>query len=616
MNKKTLAFAIGLTMAGASLSSTAFAASADSFTDVPKDHWAYQALDYLAKEGVIDGMGDTTFQGGRTMTRYEMASIVAKAMQKKDVSFGDQAVLDKLAAEYKDELATLNKKVDANTQAIKALNAKTDKFKVWGMTRVQMGRDNGLQKYTSSEGDVTNGTWLPNGDDNFNKGRNGDYNNRFYMDLEGSMKVNDHATARFTIEKNARYRDSEARRYVRVTGNGTSNGAVLAVLPAASHMGNDTDEMDTTHNGSVSNIWVELQLGKKHDWYTNIGRKWNGIGMQNLMLGGVVDGIQTYHPIEKGHGWWFSAQYYQGASNWHEEGTVNQDALQNAFDKVNFQSVDAYNDSLVASWKTSSGLTYTGAKAKDAYSYDANLKQMVADQTKLQAARAAQKTWANNNGFGDQYWAQAKTPVSDFSKLDATTQADLLANSTKYTAGRAPVIGLVNFWGPLGKYIDANIAFGKVVDHDDIFYMKADRAYGIDLKVKMFKDFAVTTSLVKTNAKATYLPGQSHNDRDLAVRMDYRGTDLNKVGSWGLWAKWQQLGAFGDFGHDDEWSTREPTYTNGTKGWLMGFNCVPWKNVEWGTLYGNMRENFGDTTWSGKHDYKRNILRTWLDFHF
>lgn len=615
LNKKALAILTGLTLS-AGLGSTAFAASADSFTDVPKDHWAYQALDYLAKEGVIDGMGDSTFQGGRTMTRYEMASIVAKAMQKKDVSFGDQAVLDKLAAEYKDELATLNKKVDANTQAIKALNAKTDKFKVWGMTRVQMGRDNGLQKYTSSEGDVTNGTWLPNGDDNFNKGRNGDYNNRFYMDLEGSMKVNDHATARFTIEKNARYRDSEARRYVRVTGNGTSNGAVLAVLPAASHMGNDTDEMDTTHNGSVSNIWVELQLGKKHDWYTNIGRKWNGIGMQNLMLGGVVDGIQTYHPIEKGHGWWFSAQYYQGASNWHEEGTVNQDALQNAFDKVNFQSVDAYNDSLVASWKTSSGETYSGANAKDAYSYDANLKQMVADQTKLQAARAAQQTWAQNNGFGDRYWAQAKTPVSDFSKLDATTQADLLANCTKYTAGRAPVIGLVNFWGPLGKYIDANIAFGKVVDHDDIFYMKADRAYGIDLKVKMFKDFAVTTSLVKTNAKADYLPGQSHNDRDLAVRMDYRGTDLNKVGSWGLWAKWQQLGAFGDFGHDDEWSTREPTYTNGTKGWLMGFNCVPWKNVEWGTLYGNMRENFGDTTWSGKHDYKRNILRTWLDFHF
>ena len=144
LNKKALAILTGLTLS-AGLGSTAFAASADSFTDVPKDHWAYQALDYLAQEGVIDGMGDSTFQGGRTMTRYEMASIVAKAMQKKDISFGDKAVLDKLSAEYAGELDTLNKKVDANTKAIKDLNAKTDKFKIWGMARVQVGDDNGLQ---------------------------------------------------------------------------------------------------------------------------------------------------------------------------------------------------------------------------------------------------------------------------------------------------------------------------------------------------------------------------------------------------------------------------------------------------------------------------------------
>lgn len=55
------------------------------------------------------------------------------------------------------------------------------------MARVQAGDDNGLVK----------------------DGHQGTYNNRFYMDLEGSMKVNDHATARFTIEKNAHYRDSE-----------------------------------------------------------------------------------------------------------------------------------------------------------------------------------------------------------------------------------------------------------------------------------------------------------------------------------------------------------------------------------------------------------------------
>lgn len=96
------------------------------------------------------------------MTRYEMAAIVAKAMQKKDVSFGDKAVLDKLSAEYANELGTLKNQVNKNTNDINDLKNKTDKFKVWGMTRVQVGDDNGLVK----------------------DGHNGTYNNRFYMDLE------------------------------------------------------------------------------------------------------------------------------------------------------------------------------------------------------------------------------------------------------------------------------------------------------------------------------------------------------------------------------------------------------------------------------------------------
>ena len=78
-NKKACAVLAALTL---ELSGAAWAASADSFSDVPKDHWSYEALDYLAQEGVIEGMGDNTFEGGRTMTRYEVASIVAKAMQK------------------------------------------------------------------------------------------------------------------------------------------------------------------------------------------------------------------------------------------------------------------------------------------------------------------------------------------------------------------------------------------------------------------------------------------------------------------------------------------------------------------------------------------------------
>lgn len=90
-NKKGFAVLLALSLG---MSGAALAASADSFSDVPKDHWSYEALDYLAKEGVIEGMGNSTFEGGRTMTRYEVASIVAKAMQKGGGNFGDKTVLE------------------------------------------------------------------------------------------------------------------------------------------------------------------------------------------------------------------------------------------------------------------------------------------------------------------------------------------------------------------------------------------------------------------------------------------------------------------------------------------------------------------------------------------
>ena len=97
-----------LALAFAALSATAFAADgADSFSDVPKDHWSYEALDYLAKNGVIEGYTDGTFQGNRTMSRYEMAAITARAMQASNLDIGARSVLEKLEKEYGSELATL-----------------------------------------------------------------------------------------------------------------------------------------------------------------------------------------------------------------------------------------------------------------------------------------------------------------------------------------------------------------------------------------------------------------------------------------------------------------------------------------------------------------------------
>lgn len=108
--KKSLVLAIALTLG---VAGSAFAAN--PFSDVPANSWAYAAVEKLAAEGIVDGMGNGKFEGNRNMTRYEMAQIVAKAMAK-----GVQKPeLKKLAAEFAQELNALGVRVTKLEQGVK-----------------------------------------------------------------------------------------------------------------------------------------------------------------------------------------------------------------------------------------------------------------------------------------------------------------------------------------------------------------------------------------------------------------------------------------------------------------------------------------------------------------
>ncbi|MDD7057082.1 MAG: S-layer homology domain-containing protein [Selenomonadaceae bacterium] len=130
--KKTLVSALTAALV-VGAASTTFAA-ANPFSDVPAGHWAYDAVAQLAQDGVVEGYGDTTFQGDKNITRYEMAQMVARAMAKTNggttVSGADKAALDKLAAEFSDELNNLGVRV-AN------LEKNADMVKWNGEMRVQ-----------------------------------------------------------------------------------------------------------------------------------------------------------------------------------------------------------------------------------------------------------------------------------------------------------------------------------------------------------------------------------------------------------------------------------------------------------------------------------------------
>ena len=142
--KKTLVSALTTALV-VGAASTTFAA-ANPFADVPADHWAYDAVAQLVQDGVVNGYSaDGTFKGDQNLSRYEMAQIVAKAMAKSDAADNNnKALIDKLAAEFSDELANLGVRVAD-------LEAKTDNVKWEGLVRYDWNTTNFASEHKHRE---------------------------------------------------------------------------------------------------------------------------------------------------------------------------------------------------------------------------------------------------------------------------------------------------------------------------------------------------------------------------------------------------------------------------------------------------------------------------------
>ncbi|MBO6202364.1 MAG: S-layer homology domain-containing protein [Selenomonas sp.] len=238
--KKTLVSALTTALV-VGAASTTFAA-ANPFSDVPADHWAYDAVSQLAADGVIEGYGDTTFKGNRNITRYEMAQMVAKAMAK-NTSGADKALIDKLAAEFAEELNNLGVRV-ANLER-----------------NADMVKWNGKAEYTYTH-------------DKF-KGQNGarnttDQAGTFLFRLEPSAEVNAnwHVKARLDAKIHASSDsgkdDSEKVELKRIWAQG-DYGKFQVKLGKFAQINNDTIA-DTTFSG------VELSYGKDIKGIVGVGR--------------------------------------------------------------------------------------------------------------------------------------------------------------------------------------------------------------------------------------------------------------------------------------------------------------------------------------------------------
>lgn len=278
--KKTLAAAITSALViGAA--STTFAA-ANPFSDVPADHWSYDAVAELAQEGIVDGYGDGTFRGDRAITRYEMAQIVAKAMTK-DVNGDAKATLDKLAAEYADELNNLGVRVDA-------LEKKVDNTKFNGELRL---RYNETKQYDNSTGKVEKDKGYP-----------------ATFRLETTSQVNDSWVVKSRMDASYNLDDGEDGDFdlKRAYAQGPLFGATAKLGKFA-------------HNVANGMVWADEITGASFDWQAgktdvNIfagSLSDNGIIDSDSAQDGEIAGIQVGYDFTDKFG--MNAGYYEVRSN-------------------------------------------------------------------------------------------------------------------------------------------------------------------------------------------------------------------------------------------------------------------------------------------------------------
>ncbi|MDO5115053.1 MAG: S-layer homology domain-containing protein [Synergistaceae bacterium] len=132
-------------------------AATNPFMDVPQGHWAYDAVGLLASRGIVSGYPDGAFKGAQPATRYEVASVVARALVDIDASKAskqDLELLKKLVMEFKDELDALGVKVDKIDKRVAVIENRLGGWKIngnmWFDAKFASDADNSVNTYNSN----------------------------------------------------------------------------------------------------------------------------------------------------------------------------------------------------------------------------------------------------------------------------------------------------------------------------------------------------------------------------------------------------------------------------------------------------------------------------------
>ena len=90
-----------------------------TFADVKASHWSYQAVKQLTEAGLVDGFDDGMFHGDRNLSRYEMAVIISRAMDKAEQADAQQKIIiQALQDEYSKELKNIGAQIEELKQKV------------------------------------------------------------------------------------------------------------------------------------------------------------------------------------------------------------------------------------------------------------------------------------------------------------------------------------------------------------------------------------------------------------------------------------------------------------------------------------------------------------------
>lgn len=387
-------------------------------------------------------------------------------------------------------------------------------------------------------------------------------NRRTYLDLHGKFKVNDKWSFNFQSETNTRY-----AKYVNAAGE------------MKYHNAHDDED------GVIQRIWADGVIGK--DLHIEAGRKWRGLGFQNVLFGNESDGVVVDYPVNK-TGLKASAFYMTPTDKGYNFGIYGAGVqgqighglqINAAFAKVN----KGRHDTL----------------GTNPYDKTTTFKVQGADIT-IKDLKGTLKGGGTFKWWGD---TPGDESYGEFNKDDGF--------SIYYTDG-------------LKGKADINGKIEQVDSYSE--YQNTAGSYGFVLSAMWnpLKNIFLIGDYAKTNA-ADYVVGEygangytetKYDKHDaLALRLNYRWSNINDPGSFQLYTRYYNYakntnGLVGIFG-DKEWGLLQP----GSHGWVVGFKYVPIKNVEWETMYEYATAQ--NTLYGHKNEYyHRNFIRTQVDFHF